>query len=628
MRFVADSVDVCVVGAGHAGIEAALAAARLGCKVALLTLNLDSVGNMPCNPCIGGTAKGQLVREIDALGGEMAKAADETTLQFRMLGRGKGPALHSPRVQSDRRRYQESMKRRLEKTPGLLLRQGEVVELLTEGGAVSGVLLRTGAVFLCRAVIVACGTYLGGKVFLGDVSYESGPDGLFPANAFSESLVQHGVRLRRFKTGTSARVLRQSLDFSKMQVQEGDPHPTPLSFETSDPPPNTAVCYLTYTNEKTHEIIRQNLHRSPLYGGAIMGVGPRYCPSIEDKVVRFADKTAHQIFVEPTGANTDEMYVQGMSSSLPEDVQLAMLRTLPGFEKVQMMRTAYAIEYDCCDSLDLLPTLEFKHLPGLYGAGQFNGTSGYEEAAAQGLMAGINAALKIKGRPPVVLSRDSSYIGTLIDDLVTKGTDEPYRMMTSRSEYRLLLRQDNADERLTPLGYELGLISPQRYQAFLQKQEAISNELRRLRKTSIPASPGLNERLEAIGSSPVSTGTRLAELLRRPHLSYEDLAPFDVTRPPLPRDVCEEVEIQIKYEGYLARQRRQAQEAKKLEDRVLPADADYLSLRGLRIEAQQKLQRIRPRTVGQAARISGVSPADISVLLIWLEQQGRRQIHE
>lgn len=625
MRFVSDTVDICVIGAGHAGIEAALAAARLSCKVALLTLNLDSVGNMPCNPCIGGTAKGQLVREIDALGGEMAKAADETTLQFRMLGRGKGPALHSPRVQSDRRRYQESMKRRLERTPGLLLRQGEVVELLTEKGEVSGVVLRTGAVFLCKAVIVACGTYLGGKVFLGDVSYESGPDGLFPANAFSKSLAAHGVTLRRFKTGTPARVLRASLDFTKMEVQEGDAQAVPLSFETKDPPPNTAVCYLTYTNEQTHRIIRENLHRSPLYGGAIVGVGPRYCPSIEDKVVRFADKPAHQIFVEPTGAGTDEMYVQGMSSSLPEDVQLAMLRTLPGFEHVQMMRTAYAIEYDCCDPLDLLPTLAFKHLPGLYGAGQFNGTSGYEEAAAQGLLAGINAAHHILGKPPVVLSRDSSYIGTLIDDLVTKGTDEPYRMMTSRSEYRLLLRQDNADERLTPLGHEIGLISDQRYEAFLEKQRAIKEELHRLKKTSIPPSEGLNDKLRAIGSSPVNTGIRLAELLRRPHLTYDDLAPYDATRPLLPRDVREEVEIQIKYEGYLERQRRQALEAAKLEDRLLPQDTDYSALRGLRIEAQQKLNRIKPRTVGQAARISGVSPADISVLLIWLEQQGRRQ---
>ena len=620
MRFVADSVDVCVVGAGHAGIEAALAAARLGCRVALLTLNLDSVGNMPCNPCIGGTAKGQLVREIDALGGEMAKAADETTLQFRMLGRGKGPALHSPRVQSDRRRYQESMKRRLEKTPGLLLRQGEVVELLTEGGAVSGVLLRTGAVFLCRAVIVACGTYLGGKVFLGDVSYESGPDGLFPANAFSESLAQHGVRLRRFKTGTPARVLRQSLDFSKMQVQEGDPHPTPLSFETADPPPNTAVCYLTYTNEKTHEIIRQNLHRSPLYGGAIVGVGPRYCPSIEDKVVRFADRERHPLFLEPEGLDTTEWYVQGMSSSMPEDVQWRIYRSIPGLENVQLTRLAYAIEYDCIDPTQLRPTLEAKHIQGLFFAGQINGSSGYEEAAAQGIYAGINAALQLRGQEPMILSRADAYIGVLVDDLTGKGTNEPYRMMTSRAEYRLLLRQDNADLRLTEIGWRVGLASQERYDKMCKKREDTEKALAALRTVHIP----WQKVNQALHEDAIENGSMRAEdLLRRANVHYADLASVCEELPPLRDEVAEQVEITLRYEGYLQRQMRQVEEFRRTENVKIPENIDYENITGLRIEARQKLSALRPETLGAAQRISGVSPGDIAVLMIKMEQMRR-----
>ena len=626
-KYAAGEYAVAVIGGGHAGIEAALAAARLGCKTIMFTISVDWIGNMPCNPSIGGTAKGHLVREVDALGGEMGKAADKNTLQSRMLNLGKGPAVHSLRAQIDRRAYSGYMKHTVELQENLDVKQCEITDIYSDNG-IWHCITRLGADYSCRTVILATGTFLEGRVYVGEVNYPSGPDGNFPATELGLSLKRLGLPLRRFKTGTPARVLKSSIDFSDTEVQEGDETVTPFSFSTDTPPENTVVCHMSYTNDETKRVILENINRSPLYAGVIEGVGPRYCPSIEDKIVRFADKKRHQFFIEPCGAETEDMYLQGLSSSLPEEVQTALYKTVPCLKNVKIIRNAYAIEYDCIDPLAMRATLEMKNYPGLYGAGQFNGSSGYEEAAAQGLMAGINAALKIKGRPPIVLSRDSSYIGTLIDDLVTKGTDEPYRMMTSRSEYRLLLRQDNADERLTPLGYELGLISPQRYQAFLQKREAISNELRRLRKTSIPASPGLNERLEAIGSSPVSTGTRLAELLRRPHLSYEDLAPFDVTRPPLPRDVCEEVEIQIKYEGYLARQRRQAQEAKKLEDRVLPADADYLSIRGLRIEAQQKLQRIRPRTVGQAARISGVSPADISVLLIWLEQQGRRQSHE
>ncbi|NLT58937.1 MAG: tRNA uridine-5-carboxymethylaminomethyl(34) synthesis enzyme MnmG [Clostridiales bacterium] len=623
MRFLAGEADVVVVGAGHAGIEAGLAAARLGCRVVVVTLNLDSVGNMPCNPCIGGTAKGQLVREIDALGGEMAKAADATFLQSRMLGRGKGPALHSPRVQSDRRAYQAYMKHCLERTERLHLRQGEVVEILTEEGAVTGVALQTGAVFSCRAVVLATGTYLKGRIFIGEVYRDSGPDGLFPSVALSACLEGLGIPLRRFKTGTPPRVLRSSLDLSQMTPQPGDSDPIPLSFETRALPPNKTLCHLIYTGERTHEIIRRNLHRSPLFGGAITGVGARYCPSIEDKVVKFADKEAHQVFVEPTGEHSEELYVQGMSSSLPEEVQLEVIRTLPGFERVQVMRVAYAIEYDCCDPRQLLPSLEFKHLRGLYGAGQFNGTSGYEEAAAQGLMAGINAARALQGKAPVVLPRSSSYLGTLIDDLVTKGTDEPYRMMTSRSEYRLLLRQDNADERLTPIGHDIGLISPARYGAYLEKQALIEAELRRLRRTT--ASPGgaLDRLLEQIGSSPLQQGVPMTELLKRPHLTYDLLAPHDPGRPSLPREVREEVEIKIKYEGYIARQQRQLEAAARLEHRRLPEDLDYRTIRGLRIEAQQKLQAIRPLTVGQAGRIPGVSPADISVLLVALEQWRR-----
>lgn len=623
--YYAGAYDVIVIGAGHAGCEAALACARLGFHTALFSINLDAVANMPCNPSIGGTAKGHLVREIDALGGEMGKAADKTFLQSRMLNRGKGPAVHSLRVQSDRRAYQALMKQTIERTENLDLKQAEIIEIELTDGAISGVVTHIGAYYRARAVIISTGTYLKGKIIIGDVSYSGGPDGMFPANRLSESLLRHGVRLMRFKTGTPARINRSGVDFSKMEEQRGDEEITPFSFENEEIGENTVSCYLTYTNETTHRIIRENLHRSPLYSGMIEGVGPRYCPSIEDKVVRFADKERHQVFIEPMGANTEEMYVQGMSSSLPEDVQVKMLHSVPGLENAQMMRTAYAIEYDCVDPTQLYPTLEFKEIAGLYGAGQFNGSSGYEEAAAQGLIAGINAALKLKGEQPLVLDRAGSYIGTLIDDLVTKGTKEPYRMMTSRSEYRLLLRQDNADERLTPAGYRAGLISEERYQAFLEKMERIRLEKARLEKTVIPPELSVNQFLDKHGSAQLKTGIRLADLLRRPEMSYRLLGELDVQRPPLTRAETEEVEIQIKYDGYIARQMKQVEQFKKLEDKKLPEGINYSAIDGLRLEARQKLAALRPVSIGQASRVSGVSPADISVLLIYLEQQKMKQ---
>lgn len=615
--------DAIVIGAGHAGCEAALACAHLGISVVLFTINLDAVANLPCNPSIGGTAKGHLVREIDALGGIMGKIADRTFLQSRILNKGKGPAVYSLRVQSDRRAYQAEMKLLLERTPMLDLKQAEVVELVTEDGAVKGVITHTGAYYGAKAVIVATGTYLRGKIIIGDVSFSGGPDGLFAANRLSKSLESAGLKLMRFKTGTPARVNKNSIDFSSLIKQDGDEPPEMFSFETTKPGKNKVSCYLTYTNEETHRIIRENLHRSPLYSGKIEGVGPRYCPSIEDKVVRFSDKPRHQIFIEPMGENTDEMYLQGMSSSLPEDVQIKMIRSIKGLEKVSMMRTAYAIEYDCADPVQLYPTLEYKIVRGLYGAGQINGSSGYEEAAAQGLVAGINAALKIKGRQPLILDRSDCYIGTLIDDLVTKGTREPYRMMTSRSEYRLLLRQDNADMRLTPTGYDVGLISEERYEKFLIKRCNIEKEIERLENTIVPPSKEVNEFLENCGCSGIVTGARLSDILKRPQITYDALSEIDKNRPVLDCREAEQAEIQIKYSGYIKRQLRQVEGFKKLENKKIPYDTDFESIGGLRIEARQKLTEQRPISVGQAARISGVSPADISVLMIYLEQRRR-----
>ena len=617
--------DYIVVGAGHAGVEAALCGARLGLRVALFTITLDAIANMPCNPSIGGTAKGHLVREIDALGGEMGKAADATFLQSRILNLGKGPAVHSLRVQSDRVKYHTYMKKACENQENLEIKQAEITSIeLDESGAVCSVTTKLGTRYKTKAVIICTGTYLGGVIHVGEVSYESGPDATLPAKGLTDCLVDMGITMRRFKTGTPARVHRRSIDFSRLERQDGDERIVPFSFETKGELKNTVSCYISYTNERTHKVILDNLHRSPLYSGRIEGIGPRYCPSIEDKIVRFSDKPRHQLFIEPMGVDTDEFYLQGMSSSLPEEVQLEFLRTIEGLENVEIMRNAYAIEYDCCDSTELLPTLEFKKIPGLYGAGQFNGTSGYEEAAAQGLVAGINAANKILGRKPFVLDRASSYIGTLIDDLVTKGVMDPYRMMTSRSEYRLLLREDNADERLTPYGYELGLISKERFDRLNDKLSKIEAEVERLTHFNIGPSKELSEYLVSCGTEPITNGSTLAKLLKRPQVTYEELGVIDPDRPPLDDEVKEQVELRIKYEGYIGIQLEQVEAMRKLEARLLPDDTDYKTIRGLRLEAQEKLNKIRPLSIGQASRISGVNPADVSVLLIWLEQEKRK----
>lgn len=623
-KYKAETYDVAVIGGGHAGIEAALAAARLGMQTVMFSISLDFIGNMPCNPSIGGTAKGHLVRELDALGGEMGKAADKTSIQSRMLNRGKGPAVYSLRAQVDRRAYSGYMKQTVEQQKGLDVKQAEIVDLTRDADGMWKLVTRLGAEYSAKCVIIATGTFLSGKVYIGEVNYESGPDGMFPAVGLSEALKKLGLPLRRFKTGTPARVARDSIDFSALELQEGDEITEPFSFSTENPPENRVVCHIAYTNDDTKKIILDNLHRSPLYSGIIEGVGPRYCPSIEDKVVRFADKRRHQLFIEPCGENTDEMYLQGMSSSLPEEVQIKFYRTIKGLENVKVMRNAYAIEYDCIDPINLDPSLEIHGVNGLFGAGQFNGSSGYEEAAAQGLVAGINAARKVKGEEPLILSRASSYIGTLIDDLVTKGCMDPYRMMTSRSEYRLVLRQDNADERLMPIGREIGLIDDKTYEAFLNRKVLKEAEIKRVNETYLSPTSALNDMLSLRGTAPLNTGACLADLIKRPQLSYDDLAPFDKERPMLPYAVRQKVETEIKYDGYIKRQLAQVEKMLRVEKRTLPYDIDYDKITGLRLEAVEKLKKVRPHSLGQAARISGVSPADISVLLIYLEREAKQ----